>query len=132
MKKFVIYFIVIINVIFMSGCGKTKKLECTQSNDIMSTKTQTVFKNDKIKSMTVVYSYDISNYSSENKEELKKQDLCDTLDKSENDYKGKFLNCKQDYRNNSIVVIADIDVKKEVNSYEQLKKELEVAGAKCE
>ena len=136
MKNKVLCMLFVMTTIFLTGCNNTKQMTCVQNSDIMSTQIITVFKNDKLDSMKVIYSYDISEYSDDNKAEIVKQDFCKILENSNNDYKGSFLDCNQDIKDNSLIVTANMDVNEQkkngVNSYDNLKKELINSGAKCD
>ena len=78
MKKVCLLLVV---VLFITGCSNNRKLNCTGSVNMFDTKVEVVYNTKKmnIKSAKGVYALDLSEYTDEQVEKLRKSDMCDSL-----------------------------------------------------
>ena len=138
MKKILYGVLAVLMVLLLTGCGKERKLSCTQTNSGIDDTFNVGFKGNIIKEMDFHYNYDLSDRDDKTIEAIKKQDFCATVKESMSDYKNAFTDCKYGLENKVLKVDAVLDVDKvatsameKMTSAEKAKEELEKQGYKC-
>ena len=113
MKKTVIFVLSVFMIICLSACGKkTQKLVCTQNVDGVDRTINVVFEGDKVKTMDFSYTSDLSEYTDEQLEVIKKQDYCTSIKNAMSDYSEAFSNCKNNIGDKKLSITANLDVSK--------------------
>ena len=139
MKKTVIFVLSVFMIICLSACGKkTQKLVCTQNVDGVDRTINVVFEGDKVKTMDFSYTSDLSEYTDEQLEVIKKQDYCTSIKNAMSDYSEAFSNCKNNIEDKKLSITANLDVSKiakstldKMTSIESSKESLEASGYTC-
>lgn len=140
MKKVKFYSVILIGLILLvvSGCGKEKKLVCTQNTSGVDITFNIGFKGNTIQSMDFSYDMDLSKYNDTQIAAVEKQDFCSIVKTSMSEYKDAFNECKQTIEEKHLKVNADLEVDKiaknflqKMSSPEDSKTELEKQGYSC-
>jgi len=141
MKK-VLLFVLLFVALIMTGCGNNgPKLVCAQksSSEGVSGEIIAQFNNsDELVSLGFGVKYDVSKYTDNQIEIIKKQNFCEAI-KSTNmaGFSDAIDNCKQDYEDKNIVVYADFDIDRIKNgisrktTLKEAATQLEKAGFDC-
>ena len=144
MKKILMVGVPILALLFTSGCGNTKELSCTMSDNAngmeMSQDVKVTFKKDTAKkldmSMKITLDDELKDYASEMEKEMKSEYA------SMEDAKGVTIKTSTKDNVVSLNVVADLDkmddeAKEELDlagkteTYDELKKSLEDQGYTC-
>ncbi len=138
-NKFVLVAIFVAFILLLSGCGNTKKLSCTLTQNNNTMVMNYVFDGNSLKEATAKYSFDISSYNQTQKEALKKSlNLCDSFKNSATFGANTLSSCNQEITDNYIVANASLDVQKITEksnnnlSIDDAKKDFEKIGMICE
>ena len=124
--------------LFITGCGSKSEVVCTQSVSGVKVDMIMTFKEDKLDTMGVKYSMDLSNYSDDQVKQVESQNLCSAVQAAMGTYGVAFNNCNQKMESKSLLVTADFDIEKLPNAQsgqretkDQAIKELEQQGYTC-
>ena len=138
MKKLYLFGTLLVVALFITGCGKKDEVVCTQSVSGVKVDMIMSFKDDKLDTMGVNYSMDLSNYSDDQVKQIESQNLCSSVQAAMGTYGTAFTNCKQSLENKKLLVTADFDIEKlpgasngQRDTKEQAIKGLESQGYKC-
>lgn len=111
MKKVLSLALVLGAVLCLTGCGnKPSTLECSQKVSTVDVTLTTNFVGNKVNSMSMKYSMDLSKYSDTLVNTIGKQDYCSTVQKAMSQY--TLVDCKQSIENKIMVVTSGIDISK--------------------
>lgn len=111
MKKVLSLALVLGAVLCLAGCGnKPSTLECSQKVSTVDVTLTTNFVGNKVNSMSMKYSMDLSKYSDTLVNTIGKQDYCSTVQKAMSQY--TLVDCKQSIENKIMVVTSGIDISK--------------------
>ena len=139
MKKLYLFGTLLVVALFITGCGKKDEVVCTQSVSGVKVDMIMSFKDDKLDTMGVNYSMDLSNYSDDQVKQIESQNLCSTVQESMGTYKDAFTNCKQSLNGKKLEITADFILEKlpgyskdKKETMEESIKQLEDQGYKCE
>jgi len=137
-SKLVLTLVVAMATLLLVGCGKEKKLVCTQTASGVDIEFNVGFKGKVISSMDFNYDMDLSKYSDTQIKAIEKQDFCSLVKKSMSAYKEAFTKCDQKVESKHLKVDAELDVNKvtksvseKMTSPEKAKEELEKQGYTC-
>jgi len=108
-------FVLISMSLLLQGCFNTKTLECKEINGNNSAELILKYRNDKLYSMKAYYKMDLSSYSDEQIEEIKKEDTCDEISRSILGIAAKTCNKNISSKLLTIDIEADISKIKEEN-----------------
>lgn len=138
MKKLYLFGTLLVVALLVTGCGSKNEVVCTQSVSGVKVDMIMNFKDDKIDTMGVKYSMDLSNYSDDQVKQIESQNLCSSVQTAMGTYGTAFTNCKQKVENKNLLVTADFDIQKlpgaingQGDTKEQAIKGLESQGYKC-
>lgn len=135
MKKVLSLALVLGAVLCLAGCGnKPSTLECSQKVSTVDVTLTTNFVGNKVNSMSMKYSMDLSKYSDTLVNTIGKQDYCSTVQKAMSQY--TLVDCKQSIENKIMVVTSGIDISKMsssdlTGSPSKTKEALEKQGYTC-
>lgn len=118
MKK-ISFLIVLIIMLFLTGCGNTTKLQrltCNQKIKTVSVDMIADFKNDNITYFGLEYNMDLSGISDKEINLVNQKDMCQAVKTSVSQYTDAFKNCKQVKDNKILKVTADFDLNKIINN----------------
>ena len=111
MKKILSLALVLGAVLCLAGCGnKPSTLECSQKVSTVDVTLTTNFTGNKVDSMSMKYSMDLSKYSDTLISTIGKQDYCSTVQRAMSQY--TLVDCKQSIENKVMVVTSGIDISK--------------------
>lgn len=111
MKKVLSLALVLGAVLCLAGCGnKPSTLECSQKVSTVDVTLTTNFTGNKVDSMSMKYSMDLSKYSDTLISTIGKQDYCSTVQRAMSQY--TLVDCKQSIENKVMVVTSGIDISK--------------------
>ena len=111
MKKVLSLALVLGAVLCLAGCGnKPSTLECSQKVSTVDVTLTTNFVGNKVNSMSMKYSMDLSKYSDTLISTIGKQDYCSTVQRAMSQY--TLVDCKQSIENKVMVVTSGIDISK--------------------
>ncbi len=139
MKKIALVTFGIIMILCLSGCGgKRVKLECIQKKSGFDTEYNVGFKGKTVGSIDFNYKYDLAGYAAKDIETMKKQDFCEVIKNTMQDYKDAFKSCNFKFEPDYLIITADIDINKiakdnksKTASVEDTKNDLEKQGYSC-
>lgn len=132
-------FIILLFLLFLTGCGKKQKLECIIDSNELTTEIVFNYNNNKINSIYLKYIYNLEKYDDKNMESFEKQNYCTIVDESSDIFKGAIKKCSQDINNKTLSVDAEININKinsnsfnKDSSINNVKNNFEQSGAFCE
>lgn len=138
MKKLIMFVGVLLVVLFCSGCGGTKVLDCKQNASGVDVDFKVTFNGKKLEKMEFGYDMDLSSYNQTQIDAISKVDYCSVVKKSMPQYANAIANCKQDVASQKLLVSAEFDISKfsktqlnTLESPEKAKSDLESTGYKC-
>lgn len=104
--------------VFLTACGNDnvvkgrKELVCSQKVSVVDIDMIADFNDDKIESLELKYTMDLSSYSDEQISAISGQNMCSSVKSAMSDYTDAFTNCKQNIENKILVITADFDINK--------------------
>lgn len=111
MKKILSLVLVMGAVLCLAGCGnKPSTLECSQKVSTVDVTLTTNFVGNKVNSMSMKYSMDLSKYSDTVIAAVGKQNYCDTVARAMSQY--TLVDCQQSIENKTMIVTSGIDISK--------------------
>ena len=138
MKKLGLLCALFVIALLVTGCKGKDEVVCTQSVSGVKVDMTMDFTDNKLNSMGLKYSMDLSSYSDEQVKQVENQNLCSNVKIAMGSYGNAFKNCKQNMSNKNLVITADFDINKlpgaqdgEKDSKEAAIKGLESQGYKC-
>ncbi|MBE6160858.1 MAG: hypothetical protein E7158_01375 [Firmicutes bacterium] len=130
--------VVALVVLLTTGCGKETKLVCKQTASGVDVTFNIGFKGNEVKTMDFKYDMDLSDYTDKQIETVEKQDFCELVKSSMDEFSDAFKNCEKKVEDKHLFVTSDLEVDKiakdekdKMGSPEDTKKELEKQGYKC-
>ena len=138
MKKYLLGGLMLSFALVLTGCGnETKTMICTMTQSGVDIELTTKFVGKKVDDMNLKYTMDLDDYPDEAIEEVKKQDFCSIVSTSTG-FNDALTGCKQDFKDKTLLITGNIDVKKlddedasDESTPEEAKEELEKQGYTC-
>ena len=138
MKKLGLVTIAVLMTFMLAGCGKKQTLSCVQKPSGVDVEFNIDFEGKKVVGMDFHYNVDLSSLTDDQIETLSKQDFCETVKNSMEDYKEAFTKCDHKIESKKMLVDAVLDVdkvakeeKNKMTSIEEAKTQLENTGYTC-
>ena len=103
---------ILLIALFVTGCGNSNEVVCTQSVSGVKIDMIMSFKEDKLDTMGLKYSMNLEDYSDEQIKQIGEQNLCSSVKNAMKTYVDAFKNCKQNIDNKNLVITADFDIDK--------------------
>lgn len=123
MKKGLLF--ILLCMVVLVGCENKsveQRLVCTQKIETTTADMIIDYNDNKLTYLGIKYVFDISSHTKEEKDILKKQDMCKTIiESAKKTSSNDITNCKQNATDDSIIITADVDIstltKEELEKY---------------
>lgn len=110
----------------------SKRLLCEQKVQTVDVDMIADFEKDELTYLGLKYEMDLSGYTDVQINAIRAQDMCGTVKASMQGYTNAFTNCKQSVVNKTLLITADFDLDKLIESNLSRKTSIELAKAELE